>query len=297
MTSMPDPALDREIRNLGNAIDPQIIAQCLEIYGRSLPDPAGVGCRVDRDLSYGAHPRHRLDIFGGGHSTGRPVLVYVHGGGFVGGDKVLPGTPFYDNIGIWAAQQGFVGVTMTHRLAPAAPWPAGAEDVAAALAWLRSNIADYGGSPDAIFIAGQSAGATHVASYLAMGELHDTPRPVAGAIMFSGIYDVTSLTKGPLEQSYFGPDDSLAERQSALSGLVASELPMLFTVAEFDPPVFQQQAVLLVERWFQAKRSMPRLLFLPRANHMTAALSVGGADRTLAPQIRAFVEQVIEGRN
>lgn len=294
---MTDTVLNREIADLGNAIDPQIIAKCMAIYGRYLPDPAGAECRVDRDLAYGPHPRHRLDVFGGGRSAGRPVLVYVHGGGFVGGDKVLPGTPFYDNIGIWAARQGFVGVTMTYRLAPDAPWPAGAEDVAAALAWLRENIADYGGSPEAIVIAGQSAGATHVASYLGMAELHDTSRPVVGAIMFSGIYDVASLTRGPLELSYFGQDESTAERQSALAALVASEVPMLLTVAELDPPVFQQQAAILVEKWFAARRSMPRLLFLPHANHMTAALSIGGADRLLAPQILAFVEEVIERRN
>lgn len=280
-----------EVRALGTEINPQMIAACVDIYSRFVSDPAQAEVRVERDLAYGSHERHRLDIFTGGEGGGRPVLVYVHGGGFVAGDKRMPDTPFYDNIGIWAAQQGFVGVTMTYCLAPAHPWPAGGEDVAAAIAWLRTNIAAHGGSPDRIFVAGQSAGAAHVASYLAMTELHDAATPVAGALMFSGLYDVTTLNKGPLELHYYGNDDSLAERQSALAGLIASEVPMLFTVAEHDPLNFQKQAAHLVERWFAAKQAYPRMIYMPDTNHLSAALGIGGADRLLAPEIAAFIER------
>ena len=44
--------------------------------------------------------------------------MFVHGGGFVAGDKHTPGTPRYELVGAWAARHGWVGVTMTHRLAP-----------------------------------------------------------------------------------------------------------------------------------------------------------------------------------
>lgn len=280
-----------EVRALGTEINPQMIAGCMAIYGRFVSDPAQA-VHVERDLAYGPHERHRLDIFTGGEGgEDRPVLVYVHGGGFVAGDKRLPGTPFYDNIGAWAAQHGFVGVTMTYRLAPDHPWPAGGEDVAAAIAWLRANIAGHGGSRKNIFVAGQSAGAAHVASYLAMTELHDAVPPVAGALMFSGLYDVTTLHKGPMELHYYGPDDSLAERQSALPGLIASEVPMLFTVAEHDPQNFQKQAALLVERWFAAKQVFPRMIYMPDTNHLSAALGIGGADRLFPPEIAAFIER------
>lgn len=278
-----------EIRKLGTAINPQMIADCMASYGRFVADPAASVSRIDRDIAYGPHERHRLDIFTQDGDGDRPVLLYVHGGGFVGGDKALPGTHFYGNVGAWAVEQSFVGVAMTYRLAPADPWPAGAEDVAAAVAWLRRNIADHGGSPKRIFVAGQSAGAAHVAGYLAMRELHDAAPPVAGALMFSGLYDVTTLQRGPLELHYFGSDDSLAERQSALPGLIASEVPMLFTVAEHDPPTFQKQAATLIDRWFAAKQALPRMLYLPDANHMSAALGIGGADQFLAPEIAAFI--------
>lgn len=287
-----------EVRALGTDITPQMFGACAALYARFAPDAAKANVQIERDVAYGPHERHRLDIFtSGDRSDGSdrpalmPVLIYVHGGGFVAGDKTLAGTPFYDNIGIWAAQQGFVGVTMTYRLAPDHPWPAGAQDVAAAIAWLRRNIAARGGSPDHIFVAGQSAGATHVASYLAMTQLHDTTPPVAGAFMFSGLYDVPTLHKGPLELKYYGEDDSRAEEQSALPGLIASDVPMLFTVAEHDPANFQKQAAVLVERWFAAKQAYPRMIHMPDSNHLSAALGIGGADRLLAPEIVAFIER------
>jgi acetyl esterase/lipase len=288
---MMSNAVREEIRRLGTALNPRMIGDCMAIYGRFLPDSAVSASSIERDVSYGPHERHRLDIFTGADKGDRPVLVYVHGGGFVGGDKRHADTPFYSNIGAWAVRQGFVGVTMTYRLAPAHPWPAGAEDVATAVAWLRRNIANHGGSPRRIFVSGQSAGATHVASYIAMAKLHDAAPAVAGALMFSGLYDVPSMRKGPLELQYYGSDAALAEPQSSLPGLIASDVPMLFTVAEHDPVTFQAQAAILVSRWFAAKQVLPRMLYLPDANHMSAALGMGGTDEFLAPEISAFVNR------
>lgn len=292
---MIDSSFRDEIRNLGTAINPQTVASSMAIYGRYVADTSPAMGRVERDIAYGSHDRHRLDIFAPADGESLPVLVYVHGGGFIGGDKAIPGTPFHENIGGWAVQHGFVGVPMTYRLAPENPWPAGAEDVAAAITWLRRNVAGFGGSPERIFLAGQSAGAVHVASYVAMRELHDAAPPVAGAMMFSGLYDVVELEKGPLELQYFGSDGSLAPQQSSLSGLIASEVPMLFSVAEHDPPTFQKQAALLIDHWFARKQTLPRMLYMPDANHMSAALGIGGADEFLAPEIAAFIARFSSG--
>src|SRR3984957_969767 len=122
------------------------------------------GLQVVRDEHYGPDVRHRLDIFAPAERTGaRPGVLFVHGGAYVGGDKRTPGTPYNDNVGVWAARNGFVGVTMTYRLAPAYKYPAGAEDVGAAVEWIREHIASFGGDPEAVTLLGQSAGATHVA--------------------------------------------------------------------------------------------------------------------------------------
>ena len=91
---------------------------------------------IDRDRAYGDHPRHRLDVHYAPDLDGAPVLVFVHGGGFTMGDKHRPGTPVYDFVGAWAVRNGYVGVTITYRLAPEHTWPAGAQDVAAAVDWV-----------------------------------------------------------------------------------------------------------------------------------------------------------------
>ena len=156
------------------ALDPEVTPQLAQASWALLTpfhEKAGYTApQIDRDLAYGDDPRHRLDVHTAGDGdgdTGKPVFVFVHGGGFVRGDKRIPGSPQYDHVGAWAVRHGYVGVTMTYRLAPDHTWPSGAEDVAKAVRWLKQNIAAYGGDPDKIVVAGNSAGAVHVASFVA----------------------------------------------------------------------------------------------------------------------------------
>ena len=121
------------------------------------------------------------------------MLIFVHGGAFIAGNKRTPGSPFYDNIMLWAVKNGFVGVNTTYRLAPQSPWPAGAEDLAAVVQWVTDNIAARGGDPARVYLMGHSAGAVHVASYVSHPEFHKVKGGgLAGAIMVSGIYDLTA---------------------------------------------------------------------------------------------------------
>jgi triacylglycerol lipase len=102
----------------------------------------------------------------------RIVLLFVRGEGFVEGS---PGSevadPFYDEVMRFAARNGFVAISMSHRLAPVDPWPAGAEDVAGAIAWIRDNGDLFGGDPKKIVVVAHAAGDFHPASYLAHSEL------------------------------------------------------------------------------------------------------------------------------
>ncbi|GAB3461118.1 carboxylesterase family protein [Streptomonospora sediminis] len=98
-----------------------------------------------------------------------PVLVFVHGGGFVAGSTR---SPLYDGAAF--ARDGVVVVTLNYRLgvagfldAAGAPRNRGLLDVLAALEWVRGNIAAFGGDPGNVTLAGQSAGATTVAGVLA----------------------------------------------------------------------------------------------------------------------------------
>lgn len=284
--------LRQRIRTLGSAMTPQFFGESLAMFAPLAPRPDAAGCTVERDIAYGPDERHRIDVFRPATAAaGAPVLLYVHGGGFIQGDKGGPEAPFYNNIGAWAAARGMIGATITYRLAPDHQWPAGAEDLAAAIDWLRANIAERGGDPARIFISGQSAGAAHVASYVALERLHGDGPPVAGAIMLSGLYDVTRAEHSPFEQAYYGTDAARFAEQSSLTGLIESSIPCLFTIAEYDPFTFQSQAAMLVEDWFAAKREWPRMLYLPDGNHMSAALGIGRPDDPLSDEIAAFIHR------
>lgn len=98
-----------------------------------------------------------------------PVMVFVHGGGFVAGSTR---SAMYDGSAF--ARDGVVLVTLNYRLGiagfldiPGAPANRGLLDVVAALRWVRENIATFGGDPDNVTLFGQSAGATIVGGVLA----------------------------------------------------------------------------------------------------------------------------------
>jgi len=279
-----------QLRGLGTELSPPMIQATQRLFAASFAgmDPA---TSISRDHRYGPDERHRLDIFNTASRQQAPVLVFVHGGGFVMGDKRAPDLPFYDNIGNFAVLSGYVGVTMTYRLAPAHPWPAGSEDVAAAVRWLRANIASHGGDPTRIFLIGQSAGAVHVAGYVAEQRLH-APDGVglAGALMISGIYDVAQADANPFHLAYYGEAHGLWAERSTLGGLVSANVPLFFAVSELDGADFQKQAALLVAAFTQARGRFPQMHWLAGHNHLSPVLAVGSpAADTLGPLIQQFI--------
>lgn len=100
----------------------------------------------------------RLDIYTPVDAQNRGVIVYVHGGGWSGGDKAKVGGKVELFTGL-----GYVFVSVNYRLSPAVQHPAHIKDVAAAIAWVHANISEYGGDPSRIGICGHSAGAHLVA--------------------------------------------------------------------------------------------------------------------------------------
>lgn len=285
------------IRELGVELSPPMLEGSMALFAPLAPRPTPDVCAVERDIAYGPDARHRLDVFyptlsGGRAAQALPVLAFVHGGGFVRGDKGAPGAPFYNNVGAWAVQNGLIGVTLSYRLAPGARWPAGAQDVAMALEWLAGNVARFGGDPDRLALIGQSAGAFHVASCVVgqHGREH-VPGPVA-AIMLSPVYDLVSLRRSQFEEAYFGTDGARLAEASTLEPLTRTEVPCLFTVSELDPPNFQQQAVRLVEAYWSAQGRWPPLLYLPGHNHISPILQLGTAHDTLGGELLAFIRRV-----
>jgi acetyl esterase/lipase len=279
-----------KLQEIGRMVDPPATAP---LYAPLQEKEPYHGVKVDRDIKYGPADRNLLDVFAPeAGSSYRPVLIYVHGGGFVAGNKRPPGSPFYDNVMLWAVKNGFVGVNVTYRLAPQATWPAGAEDLAAAVQWVSQNITERGGDPVRIFLMGHSAGAVHVASYVSHPEFYKVKGGgLAGAIMLSGIYDLTATPAGNPEIAYFGADAARYAEQSSLQGLLRSNTPLMIAAAELDPPNFVRQFELLRDAACKRPSGCITAGLLPQHSHMSEVYSINTDDNELTGEVFTFAEQ------
>jgi acetyl esterase/lipase len=279
-----------ELREIGARIETQKTA---ELYAGLQPKEPYPWLSVSRDLSYGPAERNTLDVFTSRDpGRGKPVIVFVHGGGFARGAKRIEGTPFYDNIGLWAAGYGLVAVTINYRLAPQSTWPAGIEDLNAAVAWLEANIASYGGDPDKIVLWGHSAGAAHVADYIASATRRRADPGLAGAVLTSGFYDLGNEVS--VWEVYYGDDVSTYPERSSLPRLVQADLPLLVTDAELDPDMFQEEAQKLAAARAAAGKPVERV-HLRGHSHISETYAVGTGDRSLSGPVIEFVRRVTGG--
>jgi len=286
------PDLREKLESLGRDLAPAMLGGTNALFAgmNAGIDPA---TKVTRDVPYGPDERNRLDLFVRDGTANAPVFVFVHGGGFVMGDKHTEGSPFYSNVGDFAARQGWVGVTMTYRLAPAHKFPAGADDLARVVQWLRDNVAQHGGDPERIVLSGQSAGAAHVAGYVAHRQHHVAERGgIAGAVLMSGIYDTLNTTPNDFHRAYYGEERAMWGPASMQAGLINSEIPLLFTVSELDPRDFQVAAARLAGAWGTARGEFPRLHYLAGHNHLSPTVSLGSPETELEALIADFVRQV-----
>lgn len=271
------------LRAIGRALNPDTLARTQSQLRAQLEPAAWPAMRISRDQAYGPDPRQRLDIYTPEAAAGpRAVLVFVHGGGFLRGDKQIPDSPFFDNVAAVAARGDMIAVNITYRLAPSHTWPAGAEDVCAATAWIKENIASCGGDPQRLYLMGTSAGAAHVAGALA-GQ-GGPPASPAGAILISGLFDPALEGAGPHAAPYF----TAPAAQSAMPGLLATRTPLLLVMSELDPPEFQRQTLELTARLFAQNGSAPDLICLRGHNHFSSVLHLGGPDTYFAEQIWDF---------
>jgi acetyl esterase/lipase len=154
------------------------------------------------DIAYGPDTRDNLldvwrhrDIKVGDRA---PVLLQIPGGAWTVNGRRPQGYPLMSRM----AELGWVCVSIDYSKSPRKSWPAHIIDVKRALAWVRENIADYGGDPDFITVTGGSAGG-HLASLIALTANDPRLQPgfeevdttVQAAAPFYGVYDLTDAEK------------------------------------------------------------------------------------------------------
>ncbi len=172
-----------------------------------------------------------LDVFAPKGAADRPVVLFVHGGAWMFGDKNMLG--LYRGVGRFFARHGAVAVCVNYRLVPFVKHPEQVKDVARAFAWVRAHVRDYGGDPDRILLCGHSAGA-HLAALLATDDEYlkdpefkltaDDRAALKGVMAVSGIYRI------PTQEEFNAILDSVVlglVQASNDSPLVAAPAPAL----------------------------------------------------------------------
>ena len=243
--------------------------------------------KVSRDLAFGSDPLQKLDMFTSGQGAGKPILIYVHGGGFTRGDKHRAGEFMYDNVMVWAVQHGMVGVETNYRLAtPATQYPAANDDVATAVKYVRDHARDYGGDPNKIVVWGHSAGASLVGIMVSHPEfIKAAGGAFAGAIITSGGYEFKG--KNP----YLGEDPAKLAERSSVDGLKKTAIPLFFTRAEWDPPGQMQQGDMIDKALTEAGKD--HVFHLMKGhNHMSQVFSVGTSENQLTDLMLPWIQKV-----
>lgn len=168
------PDVAAQLRSIGNGV---CVPETAKVYKPLLQEKAPYsGVTVVRDISYFNDPRTVMDVFAPETGSGnRPVLIFVSGGA---GNK-LEGAPdgdvFYDNVMLWAINNGMTGVNMQRRgglNGAGMAWDEPAKDIGRVVEWVRKNITKYKGDPDRIFLWSSSAGNVPVSTYAAHPEIH-----------------------------------------------------------------------------------------------------------------------------
>ncbi len=249
------------------------------LFAADLPIPDGVS--FDRGIEYSnADDQHlQVDLAMPKNASGNlPAIVCIHGGGFRAGTRES-----YDKLCLTLAQQGYVAITVTYRLAPKYQFPAAVQDCKAAVRWLRANAAKYHVDPKRIGVTGGSAGG-HLAQFLGVtmgvkafeGEGHnDQSSDVSCVVNYYGPSDFTksydkSVDAKDVLPLFFGGDLSTKKREhiigSPLYWVTPFAAPTLCIHGTEDKYVAYEQAGWMVDR-LKAASVEASLMTLEGAGH------------------------------
>jgi acetyl esterase/lipase len=250
--------------------------------------------KVVRDVAYrelyegeeASKGKNKLDLFLPQELKSFPVVLFVHGGAWVHGDKSFFG--FYSSFCRALARQGIGVVATNYRLSPTVRHPEHIRDVARAFAWTHKNIAKYGGQADRIFLCGHSAGG-HLVSLLATDDTflkaeRLTLQAIKGVIPLSGVYD---LPEGMAAlEVIFGPDAKVRKDASPVAHARADAPPFLILYAENDLNLCSKPFAEAFCKALQAKTVQAEALEVPERHHMSI---IGKASADNDPVARAIL--------
>src|SRR6266446_8604075 len=142
------------------------------------------------EVSYGSDPQQRARFYVPAGDGPFPVVLYLHGGGFVGGGLAVADEP----ARALAGDAGVIVVAATYRRAPEARFPAAHDDALQALEWVVKEVAEYGGDPQRIAVVGDSAGGNLAASVVNRARDAGEPQVRAQVLIYPLIDPIAGTT-------------------------------------------------------------------------------------------------------
>ncbi len=273
------------IRELGRNIR---IAETAALY-RDVPKAFGpADVSIGEPVSYGPDANHLLQVYTGmtrnSPRNDAPVLMLVHGGGFVRGSLQS-----HAHVATHFAALGYVVVNTTYPLAPAAKWPAGPQSVAAAVRWIKANAESLKANPDNVIVFGNSAGAQHVAEYALRPGLVEGDSPAVAGVIIASPGVIARSSDNGRAHPYWGDQSTDIDEKQLLGNVERSSIPMLVITAEYDPDRFLQAAARLVNELVVEHGARVRTRQLRGHNHSSYMAGVGTADARLSEEVIDFL--------
>jgi acetyl esterase/lipase len=267
-------------------------------------------CLYRSSVRYGDHPAQLLDVWRRPDLPPgpAPVLLFVPGGAWVQGTRVLQGHTLLSRL----VKQGWVCLTMDYRVSPVHRWPRHIADVNAAIAWTRANVDQYGGDRDFVAIAGCSAGG-HLAALAGLtpgdpafrGELDERADTTVDAVVgIYGRYDWQDRSTATRKNFQAFLERVVVRRSQSRHPEVFAAASPLARIHEDAPPFFlihgEQDTIIPVDearRFRAALRAVSRnpveYVEIPRAGHAFDLVDTSHA-RHGADQITKFLTGVRE---
>jgi acetyl esterase/lipase len=246
---------------------------------------------VHRDLPWSPEPladgRGLLDVYQPEGLEQAPVVMFIHGGGLLAGDKSLVA-----HLGLRLAREGFVTVAINHRLSPAVSHPVHVRDAARAVAWVRDNIAGFGGDPDRVVLAGHSAGAW-LAALLAtdprwLEERGMSRTGLAGVVPISGFFHVPRLAP-ERPKSVWGENPEVWRQASPARHADDGVPAMLLIHADGDTEARRKESRDFAAELEQAGTDRVRVLEVPDRDHRSIFFLMGTPDDAATDALIQFV--------
>ena len=269
----------------GAALPALLAAACspLTAFNALVPKDGGV-VRVAQGIAYASDPHQRLDVYAPGRRGAEPlpVIVFFYGGSWSSGAR-----GGYAFVGRALAARGFVAVIPDYRLVPQVRFPAFVEDGAAAVRWVRAHIAEQGGDPQRIVLAGHSAGAYNAAMLALDPRFLGADRAaVRGFAGLAGPYDF-SLDDGPITRAAFaGAPDPRATQPLGFAG--AGSPPALLASGAEDETVLPRNSAALAAKLTAAGVPVT-LRNYPRLGHVGIVTAIARPFRGKAPVLDDLV--------